>query len=161
MRKNTIKTNNGMKTTHICKMALVMVVAVIALVSCSKTNGTTYDNYQSNGADFKVTNLRTNSTVENAGITIFANPMEVQRNDSLLLVYKKPQKYANSIFTVTFNAFGGEFTELNVSSRQYQHTIVVESSLVDSTYSIQCKGVSDDWEEGSYDSGYVRVRVSE
>lgn len=158
MRKSTLKTNKGMKTVHICKMALVMAVALIALCTSCKKDIVIYS---SNAADFTVTNLRTNMTVKNEGLSLFANPLDVHRNDRLLLVYKKPQKYANSKFTITFNAFGRELTEPNVSSRQYQHTIVVESSLVDSTYSIQCKGVSDDWEDGSYDSGYVKVRVSE
>ena len=152
-----------MKTKRIGKMVLMMVFVLTTLASCRKTNGNSNSNdvYQRNDADFAVTNLKTNETVENGGIVIFGSPMEVHRNDSLLLVYKKPQKYANSKFTIIFDAFGKKHEEPNVTGRQYKDTIVVESSLADSTYFIQCKGVSDDWYEGSYDCGSVKVRVSE
>lgn len=158
MKGSTFKTNKGMKTKRIGKIAVMMAVILIALcTSCKKD----IIFYSSNGADLTVTNLRTNETVENGGIVIFGSPMEVHRNDSLLLVYKKSQKYANSKFTIIFDAFGKKHEEPNVTGRQCKHTIVVESSLADSTYFIQCKGVSDDWEEGSYDCGSVKVRVSE
>ena len=158
MKESIFKTNRGTKTKRIGKMAVMMAVILIALcTSCVKD----FIFYSSNEAEFTVTNLRTNETVENGGIEIFGNSMEVHRNDSLLLVYKKPQEYANSKFTVKINAFGKEYKESNVTCRQFTHPIVVESSLADSTYFIQCKGVSDDWEEGSYDCGSVKVRVSE
>ena len=36
MRKSTLKTNNGMKTKRICKMALMIAVIITSLSSCKK-----------------------------------------------------------------------------------------------------------------------------
>lgn len=172
MKECTFKTNSEMKIVQICKMVLMMTVVLIMLASCCKQKGTDNNGtncncptgnfyWQKNDADFAVTNLRTNETVENKGFSVWGTPMEVHRNDSILLVYKKPQEHACCKFTITFNEFGDEYTETNVSVSQYTRTIVVNSSLADSIYSITCEAVSENWQEDSYDKGYVTIRVSE
>ena len=133
---------------------------------CTNENNQIYIAYQSNGADFWVKNQRTNDTIINTGMIDYENgniiAMEVKRNDTLLLVYNVSQKYANSKFVVKFSAFGSEYSATNVSGNQpFQHIIMVDSSLADSVYMIQCTAVSDEWLEGSYDKGYVMVELKE
>lgn len=149
---------------------LFFALGMAVLNSCNKTytgeNNQTYIAYQSNGADFWVRNQRTNDTIKNTGIIVYEDgdviAMEVNRNDSLMLVYNAPQKYANSKFVVKFSAFGSEYSATNVSGNQpFQHIIMVDSSLADSVYMIQCTAVSDEWLEGSYDKGYVMVELKE
>lgn len=149
---------------------LFFTLGMAVLNSCNKTytgeNNQTYIAYQSNGADFWVRNQRTNDTIKNTGIIVYEDgdviAMEVNRNDSLMLVYNAPQKYANSKFVVKFSAFGSEYSATNVfGDHPSLHIVVVDSGLVDTTYMIQCTAVSDEWLEGSYDKGYVMVRVTE
>ena len=142
---------------------LLVVFGIFLLNSCNKEYVQTFIAYQSNGADFAVTNLRTNVTVKNKGVSVsMFDTLVVNRSDSLLLVYKAPQKYAESKFSIKFSMFGDEYSSTNVSGSQpYEYVGVVKPSLADSNYLIQCTAVSDEWLEGSYDKGYVMVELKE
>ena len=145
-------------------LVLLVVLGVVVMNSCNKPKA--YIDYHSNSAKFYVKNLRTNDSLFNdtlnSGISVFNNSLEIKRNDNLLLVYQAPDKYVDSKFTIRFQVFEEEYSVNDITGNQsYQSIAVVKASLVDSSYLIQCEAVSDEWIDGSYDKGYVMVRVTE